>query len=90
MSLRKLERSIVKAKCYNDSHSTKNFGTMWDDFKKEKHGDKIPKNTSKKKQHHYDNSNHFIQGIRNLRDAVIEMKENRKKEKEIADAQVEA
>ena len=78
MGLRKLERSVVK------KHAIGDFKDSQDKYRITKYGeDNIPKNTMKKRQVHFDNSNQCFNAMvwqKNMIDTYMESLKEQKDE----------
>lgn len=78
MGLRKLERSLIK-----NQGSSSSFKERWEKFRIEKYGEgNIPKNTMKKKQVHFDNSDQCFNALTWQKNIINDYMENLKETKE--------
>lgn len=84
-TLRKLEREVIRNKCYKRNHNVKSFNHEWEKFhygedvldddgnvivaKKEKE--------EKKKQRHFDNGKHYMSYLKSWKSMVENMKTNK-------------
>ena len=84
-TLRKLEREVIRNKCYKRNHNKKSFKNEWEKFhysedvvdddgkvvvaKKEK--------VKKKKQRHFDNGKHYTNYLKAWKSMVENMRENK-------------
>ena len=82
--LRKLERNIVRSKCYKQNGNTSNFKDEWDTYRKTKFGEVLPVNTMPKKKHFLDKKDNFINALRYQKMKVQEFMANLKKDKDQA------
>ena len=77
-SLRSIERNAIK-----NSGSASTFKERWNTYRTEKFGEgNVPKNTMKKKQVHYDSSDHLIGALEYQKSMVNAYMENKRAEKE--------
>jgi len=81
-SLRKLERDVVRSKCYNQNGNTSKFSDEWKSYRAAKFGEVLPVNTMPKKKHFLDKKDNFINALRYQKMKVQEYIANLKKEKE--------
>ena len=90
-TLRKLEREVIRNKCYLRDGNTKSFKEEWDKhhYKRNEEVDANgnvksvrKKKSSKKKQHHHDNGKLLIKQWKAMKSFVENMKDKSKKEKE--------
>lgn len=78
MGLRKFERSLIK-----NQGSLSSFKERWEKFRTEKYGeDNVPKNTMKKKQIHFDNSEQCFNAMAWQKNMINTYMESLKDEKE--------
>jgi hypothetical protein len=64
-SLRKLERNIVKSKCYAQNSNTSKFKDEWNTYRTTKFGEgNVPVNTMLKKKKFLDKKDEFIGTLR--------------------------
>ena len=82
-SLRKLERDIIRSKCYKQNGNTNNFKKEWDTYRTSKFGEVLPVNTMPKKKRFLDNKDNFISALRYQKAKVEEYFESLKKDKEV-------
>lgn len=84
-AIRKLQRNVIKTKCYEENHNTKGFKKEWDKY----HVERIEQSTAngtvvtrkrtgaKKKQRHEDNGRIFMKKLKAMKNYI----DNVKKEK---------
>ncbi len=82
-SLRKLERDVIRSKCYKQNGNTSNFKKEWNTYRETKFGEVLPVNTMPKKRHFLDKKDNFINALRYQRAKVKEYFANLKKDKEV-------
>lgn len=81
-SLRKLERNVVRSKCYKQNGNTSNFKEEWNTYRTAKFGEVLPVNTMPKKKHFLDKKDNLINALRYQKMKVQEFMANLKKDKE--------
>lgn len=64
-SLRKLEREVIRSKCYAQNGNTSKFNEEWKAYRTAKFADqKVPVNTMPKKKRHLDKAKDFINAMK--------------------------
>lgn len=81
-SLRKLERNVIRSKCYSQTGTTSKFTEEWKNYRSTKYGENIPMNTMQKKKRFLDKKDNFIAGLRYQKAKIAEYFENLKKEQD--------
>lgn len=86
-SLRKLERNVVRSKCYKQNGNTSKFTEEWKTYREAKFGEVLPANTMPKKKYFLDKKDSLINALRYQKMKVQEYMANLKKDKEVATEQ---
>jgi hypothetical protein len=85
-SLRKLERNIIKSKCYAQNGNTSKFKDEWNTYRTTKFGeDKVPVSTMPKKKRFLDKKDNLISAIKYQKMMIQNYIEQKKAEKEAAE-----
>ena len=80
--LRRLEREVIKAKCYNDTKNGNNFSDEWKSYRKLKFGESVPVDTTAGKKYFMDSKDKFINALRYQKMKIQEFMAQNKAEKE--------
>lgn len=84
-NLRKLEREVIRNKCYQRDHNTKAFKHEWDKYHAKRvevqNADgtttsKILRNTAKKKQRHSDNGKLLVKQMKAFKDFITNLRKS--------------
>lgn len=81
--LRRLERDIIKQKCYNKNGNTNNFKEEWNTYRTTKYGEALPVNTMPKKKHFLDKKDNVFAALRYQKMRIQEYFANFKKGEEV-------
>jgi hypothetical protein len=81
-SLRRLEREVIRSKCYKQKGSVSGFTNEWNTYRTTKFGDTLPVDTTPKKKHFYDKKDTLINALRYQKMKIQEYMASLKKEKE--------
>jgi hypothetical protein len=84
-SLRKLERNIVKSKCYAQNGNTSKFSDEWNIYRTEKFGEKVPVDTMPKKKKFMDKKDNLIGAMRYQKAMIQNYFAQKKAEREAAE-----
>ena len=83
--LRKLERQVIRSKCYKKNGNTKQFADSWKEYRISKYGEKnVPVDTMPKKKRFFDVKDNLINALHFRKMQVQELIANMKAEKESA------
>lgn len=80
--LRRLERGIIKAKCYDGTKNGNNFSEEWKAYRKLKFGESIPVDTTVGKKYFMDSKDKFINALRYQKMKIQEFMAQKRAEKE--------
>jgi hypothetical protein len=87
-SLRRLERNVIKEKCYKQNGNTSKFADEWNTYRTAKFGEeKVPASTMPKKKRHLDKAKDFINAMRYQKMMIQNYMAQKKAEKDAAEAQ---
>jgi hypothetical protein len=90
-SLRKMEREIVRSKCYAKNGNTGKFNEEWKNYRAAKFGEqKAPVNTMPKKKRHMDKAKDFINALRYQKMMIQNYINQKKAESETKESAAEA
>lgn len=89
-SLRKLERDIIKSKCYVQNGNTSKFKEEWNTYRTAKFGENAPKNSMPKKKRFLDKKNDFINALKYQKMMIQNYIAQKKADKEASENTVEA
>lgn len=77
-TLRKLEREVIKNKCYKRNHNTKSFKHEWEKFhygvEENNEEVKAVKKSTKRKQKHFDDGKAYIKHLKAVKSFIDGMK----------------
>jgi hypothetical protein len=85
-SLRKLERNIIKSKCYAQNGNTSKFNEEWNTYRTAKFGENVPVDTMPKKKRFLDKKDEFIGALRYQKIMIQNYIAQKKAEKEAAES----
>ena len=85
-SLRKLERNIIKSKCYAQNGNTSKFSEEWNTYRTVKFGEKVPVSTMPKKKRHLDKAKDLINALRYQKMMIQNYMAQKKAENEAAES----
>ena len=83
-AMRKLERNIIRSKCYKQNGNTSNFADEWKSYRETKFGKVLPVSTMPKKKRFFDKKDEMINVLRYQKIKFQEYMANLKKDKEVA------
>lgn len=84
-AMRKLERNVVRSKCYKQNGNTSKFADEWKSYRETKFGkESIPVSTMPKKKRFFDKKDEMINVLRYQKIKFQEYMANLKKDKEVA------
>jgi hypothetical protein len=88
-SLRKLERDVVRSRCYKQNGNTSKFADEWKTFRTVKFGEEVaPVNTMPKKKRFFDKKDDMINALRYQKMKIQEFIAQKKAEKEVTNSTV--
>ena len=88
-NLRKLERNVIKSKCYAQNKNTSKFNEEWNTYRTAKFGESVPKDTTPKKKRFLDKKNDLINAVRYQKLMIQNYIAQKKAEKDATESTVE-